>query len=103
MLINKGPSSGDILCFKLVTGEEIVGKLVEKTDEGYVLSRPCTVIPSQQGLGLMQTLMCAELNTNVVLNKATVIMSGPVIDTIENHYIRTTTGIEPVSNGGIIT
>ena len=103
MLINKGPTSGDIMCFKIVTGEEIVGKLIEENETGYVLAKPCTVIPSQQGLGLMQTLMCAELNTNVVLNKATVIMSGPVIDKIESHYIRTTTGIEPVSNGGIIT
>jgi hypothetical protein len=103
MLINKGAQAGSIMCFKVVTGEEIVGKLVSETAEGYELSRPCTVIPSQQGLGLMQSLMCAELNTNVVLNKATVLMSGPVIQDIENHYIRTTTGIEPVTKGGIIT
>jgi hypothetical protein len=103
MLINKGAQAGNIMCFKVVTGEEIVGKLVSETAEGYELSRPCTVIPSQQGLGLMQSLMCAELNNNVVLNKATVLMSGPVIQDIENHYIRTTTGIEPVTKGGIIT
>ena len=103
MLINKGPSEGDILCFKIATGEEIVGKLVEEKADGYVLAKPCTVIPSQQGLGLMQSLMCADININVTLNKSTVIMSGPVIKDIENHYIRTTSGIETVPANGIIT
>ena len=102
MLINKGYSAGDIVCFKLV-GEEIVAKLVEETADGYVLSKPCTIIPSpQQGIGLMQSLISADINNNVTLNKSHVIMSAPVITDIENHYIRTTTGIQPAKSG-IIT
>lgn len=103
MLINKGYQEGDILVFKIVTGEEIVGKFVEEKADGYVLNKPCTVIPSQQGLGLMQTLMCADININTTLNKSAVIMSSPVIKDIENHYIRTTTGIETAPANGIIT
>jgi hypothetical protein len=30
-------------------------------------------------------------------------MTAPVITDIENHYIRTTTGIQPATKGGIIT
>lgn len=103
MLINKGPEAGDILCFKIATGEEVVAKLIEEKADGYVVSKPCTVIPSQQGLGLMQSLMCADININTTLNKSAVIMSGPVIKDIENHYIRTTTGIETAPANGIIT
>lgn len=103
MLIQKGVQAGDILVFKLVTSEEVVAKLVEETAEGYVVSKPCTVIPSQQGLGLMQSIMCADININTTINKSAVVMSAPVIKDIENHYIRTTTGIETAPANGIIS
>jgi len=102
MLIQKGYQTGDIVCFKLVNGDETVAKIVEETTDGFVLNRPCTVIPSPQGLGLMQSLISADINNNITLNKAHVIMHSPVIADIENHYIRTTTGIQPVKSG-IIT
>ena len=102
MLIQKGYSAGDIICFKLV-GEEVVAKIVEETADSYVLNKPCTVVPSQQGIGLMQSLISADINTSVTLNKSHVMMHSPVITDIENHYIRTTTGIQPATKGGIIT
>jgi hypothetical protein len=102
MLIQKGYQAGDIVCFKIVNGDEIVAKIVETTDDGFVVNRPCTVIPSPQGLGLMQSLISADINNNVTLKNTHVIMHGPVITDIENHYIRTTTGIQPAKSG-IIT
>ena len=102
MLIKKGYAEGDIVSFKLV-GEEVVAKIVEETADSYVLSKPCTVVPSQQGIGLMQSLITADINSNITLNKSHVVMHSPVITDIENHYIRTTTGIQPVTKGGIIT
>ena len=102
MLINKGYEAGNIVCFKIVTGDEIVAKIVEQTADGFILSRPCTVIPSPQGLGLMQSLISADINNNVTLKNEHILMHGPVITDIENHYIRTTTGIQPAKSG-IIT
>ena len=102
MLINKGYAEGDIVCFKMVTGDEIIAKFVEQLPAGFTVNRPCTVIPSNQGLGLMQSLISADINTNVTLKFEHVIMHGPVITDIENHYIRTTTGIQPAKSG-IIT
>jgi hypothetical protein len=102
MLIQKGYSAGDIVCFKLV-GEEVVAKIVEETADSYVLNKPCSVVPSQQGIGFMQSLISADINSNITLNKSHVVMHSPVIADIENHYIRTTTGIQPVTKGGIIT
>jgi hypothetical protein len=99
MLINKGYSAGDIVCFKIVNGDEIVAKLVEVLGEGFLINRPCTVIPSNQGLGLMQSLISADINTNVTLKHDHIIMHSPVITDIENHYIRTTTGIQPAKSG----
>lgn len=103
MLINKGYDTGDIVCFKLVNGDETVAKLVSEDADAFVISKPCTVVPSQRGLGLIQSLFSGELNNNVTLNKSHVMMHSPVIDDIKNHYIQTTTGIQPVTKGSIIT
>jgi hypothetical protein len=102
MLIQKGYSTGDIVCFKISNGDEIIAKIVEVKDTGYIVNKPCTVIPSQQGLGLMQSLISGDINTNITLNNSHVIMHSPVIKDIENHYIQTTTGIQPATRGGII-
>ena len=102
MLLQKSYAAGDIMCFKILNGDEIVAKLVEDAADKFVISRPCTIIPSQQGLGLIQSLFSGDINTNITLSKSHVMMHSPVIKDIENHYIRTTTGIEPISKG-IIT
>ena len=102
MLINKGYSDGDIVCFKLVNGDEIVAKIVEQKADGYVVSKPCTIVPSGKGLGLIQSMFSAELNNNVTLNNSHIMMHSFVFDDIKNHYIQTTTGIQPVTKGGII-
>jgi hypothetical protein len=94
MLIAKGYAAGDVICFKVVNGDEIVAKLVEEKTDGYVVSKPCTIIPSQQGLGLVQSLFSGDINNNITLSKSHVIMHSPVIKDIESHYIKTTTGIE---------
>jgi hypothetical protein len=103
MLVTNGYSKDQIVTFKLVNGDEIVAKIVEDTTEQFVISKPCTVMPSQQGLGLMQSLFTSDLNTNITLLKNHVMLHAPTIKDIENHYIQTTTGIQPVSAGGIIT
>lgn len=103
MLINKGYAAGDIVCFKLANGDETVAKIIEETPDTYIVHKPCTVVPSAQGLGLMQSLFSADINNNITLNKRHVMMHSPVVDQIESHYIQTTTGIQPVTKGGIIT
>ena len=102
MLIQKGYDAGDIVCFKVTTGDEIVAKIVSVDTDGFTVDRPCTVIPSQQGLGLMQSLISADINNNIKLKFEHVVMHSHVITDIENHYIRTTTGIQPAKSG-IIT
>lgn len=92
-----------IVSFKIVNGDEIVAKVVEETDDGYVITKPTTVMPSQQGLGLLQSLFTSDLNKSITLSKNHVMMHAPTVEDVRNHYIKTTTGIEPVTKGGIIT
>jgi hypothetical protein len=103
MLENKGYAKDDIVSFKIVNGDEIVARIVEQDDAGFTVSKPTTVMPSQQGLGLIQSLFTVELDKTVRLEKQHVMMHAPTVKDVQNHYIKTTTGIEPVSKGGIVT
>lgn len=103
MLVTNKYSQDDIVTFKIVNGDEIVAKIVEESDDAFTVMKPCTVMPSQQGLGLLQSLFTSDLNKSIRLEKQHVMMHAPTVKDVQNHYIKTTTGIEPVSKGGIIT
>lgn len=103
MLIDKGYSEGDVVSFKLVNGDEIVAKVVSSDPAGWNISKPCTVIPSPQGLGLIQSMFSAELNKNVLLRSEHVMMHAEALQQMKDHYTTTTTGIQTVSKGPIIT
>ena len=96
MLISKPYQPNDVLAFKLVTGEEVIAKLVSETDDYYELSKPLTLIPTPQGMAMSQSLLSADLKANNIrLNKNTVVMHSPVRADINSEYIRGTTGIQP--------
>ena len=96
MLLNKPHeyTPGDIIAFKLVNGDEIVAKIVSNTSYGWNVAKPCTVVPSQKGLGLMQTMFSADINKDVTLKAEHVMMHSPVVKELETHYIQTTSGIQ---------
>ena len=102
MLVTNKYAEDDIVTFKIVNGDEIVAKIVEESDDAFTVSKPCTVMPSQKGLGLIQSLFTSEVEKNIQLSKRHVMMHSPTVKDVENHYIKTVTGIEPVSPGGII-
>lgn len=104
MLISrKKYDQGDVVSFRLSTGDEIIARVSEEADTEYVLERPCTVLPSAQGMGLIQTVMTADQDHKFTLSKHHVVMHGMSIDAMQKHYIKTTTGIEPITRGSIIT
>jgi hypothetical protein len=103
MLQSNAYAKDQVVSFKLVNGDEIVAKIIEETNDGFTINKPCTVMPSQQGLGLMQSLFTSDLNKSISLAKNHVMLHAPTVEAVVNHYIQTTTGIEPVTAGGIIT
>jgi hypothetical protein len=103
MLENKGYAKDTVVSFKIVNGDELVAKIVEETHDGFVINKPTTVMPSQKGLGLIQSLFTSDVNKNITLDKRHVMLHSPTVKDVEDYYIQTTTGIQPVSAGGIIT
>jgi hypothetical protein len=103
MLVSRGYQEGDIVSFKLTTGDEIVARIASTDTDSFEITKPCTVMPSPQGMGLIQSLFTADADVNVRLQKQHIVMHAPSIDAMQKHYIKTTTGIEPVTRGSIIT
>lgn len=102
MLVKKGYDQGTIVSFKLVNGDEVLAKLISTESDRFVVIKPCTVMPSPQGIGLMQSLFCGDINNNIDIRFDHVLMHAPVVKEIEDHYLTTTTGIQTVSKGSIV-
>jgi hypothetical protein len=104
MLVSKDYVEKDIVSFKLVNGDEIVARIAAPaTSAGYIIEKPCTVVPAQGGIALIQSLFSAEINNNIELKFTHVMMHSPTTRGIADHYIQVTTGIQTVNKGGIIT
>ena len=102
LVSNQKYANGDVVSFKMVTGDEIIAKVLEQTDEGFSVSAPCTVMPSQQGLGLMQSLFSAKEDVKIFLSKNHVMFHAESIEQMRVHYIKTTTGVDVIAKPGII-
>ena len=102
MLVSQKYASGDVVSFKMVNGDELVAKVLEETDAGFSVSAPCTVMPSQQGLGLMQSLFSAKEDIKVFLSRQHVMFHAESLEQMKAHYVKTTTGVEIIPKQSII-
>jgi hypothetical protein len=98
MLVNKGYSVGDCVSFKIANGDEVVGRIEGETETEYLIAHPMTVVPSANGLGLMQSMFSTEAKGTAKLSKAHIMMHNRTMDAMADHYRETTTGIKTVRN-----
>jgi hypothetical protein len=94
MLIDKGVCVGEVVTFKLTSGEELVAKLIEDGAAYYKLSRPMVIGMGQQGPGLMPYLFTVHPDKEVKLNKGVVAMAEATDKQFADQFIQTTTGIK---------
>ena len=103
MLIEKTQyQAGDIVTFKLYNGDEVVAKIISENTDSWHIDRPTTVVPSQKGIMLVATLFTGEPDSRPILRKDHVLLHTNTVKEVRDHYIEQTTGIRPVSAGGII-
>jgi hypothetical protein len=93
MLIDKGVCEGEVVTFKLTSGEELVAKLVEDGAAYYKLSRPMVIGMGQQGPGLMPYLFTVHPDKDVKLNKNVVAMAEATDKQFADQFLQSTTGI----------
>ena len=93
MLIDKGVMEGEVITFKLTSGEEIVAKLLENGPMYYKLSRPMVIGMGPKGPGLMPYLFTVHPDKEIKLAKSTVTVAEATDKTFADQFIETTTGI----------
>lgn len=96
MLIETPYKNGDIVAVKLVSGEEVIGRLEAETSDHIKLNKPTVFANTPQGVALvpfMQT-MDLGLNPTVPLRAGNCTAVIKVAQELANVYIEGTSGIK---------
>jgi hypothetical protein len=85
---------GKVYTFKLNSGEELVAKITDSTDDTISVSEPVSVAPGPQGMGLVPSLFTADLGQSVTINTNSIAMYCETDDSVRMKYVEATTGIK---------
>ena len=91
-----------VYTFKLTNADEIVAKVIEITEDGYILSQPLSAVPTEKGLQLIYTVFTGNPKENATINKTAVAMICQTREEVTDHYLEATTGIKTVRNSKIL-
>lgn len=99
MLSSNEPTVGDIVSFKLTSGEEVVGKIIERTIDSVFIAKPVQIVmqqlgPKQVGLAFMPVLGSVSdvMSLRFPFNGMAIRPTRTGDDVIRN-YLQATTGI----------
>ena len=92
----------DIVSFKLISGEEVVARLVSETDHHYEICKPLSLMPGPQGLALAQTMMSSRMDHNIMLIKTAVVMHSPSREEMTSAWYEATSGIKTANSSKIL-
>jgi hypothetical protein len=91
-----------VYTFKLTNADELVGKIIEITNDGYIVSQPLSAVPTEKGIQLIFTVFTGNPKENVTINKTAIAMICQTRDEVCDHYLEATTGIKSVRKPSII-
>ena len=91
-----------VYTFKLTNADEIVGKIVDITDESYIVAQPLSAVPTEKGIQLIFTVFTGDPKENATINKTAIAMICQTREEVGDHYLEATTGIKPVRNSKIL-
>ena len=98
MLINKNAQQtvGDIVTFKLVNGDELVGKITDDTTGSVTLSKPVNIVLTQQGPSFAPVTWSGDPESEVKIDRINILFSVPTDAQLTSQYIKLTMGIQLV-------
>lgn len=102
-MLNTRPNVKDIIVFKLVSGEEVIARLVEDRGKEMRISKPISVGMAPDGRVAMVPFMVSLKDDCIVsINLNNVIIFNVARDEIRDAYIANTSGIAPASAADIV-
>lgn len=94
MLIETAIKDGDIVSFKLSSGEEIVARLKSQDDKSYTLLKPMVLIMQQQGMGLAPFMFSVSPDAKFILQNGSISCVAKTEDEIAKQYTASTSNIQ---------
>ena len=95
MLIDAGFKANDIIAMRITGGDEVIAKFLSQDDKTIKVSKPLALTMTQQGIGMTQYLMMADMTREFVFNKSSVVTMQKANKAAADNYIQGTTGITP--------
>lgn len=89
MLIERSKYNiNDVISFKLINGDEIVGRLVKQDSESYEINKPCVVLTTPEGIGVLQAMFGLDPDRdNLQYRDQHIVSMCPTHDKLKEHYI----------------
>ena len=97
MFIEIPYKTGDTVSLKLISGEEVVGRVGDPTQDVVVLTKPMTFIMGPQGLGMVPYMFSAPLDAKIKIKESAIVAIVKTDDQINKQYIQQTTSLSLVS------
>ncbi len=87
-------NTDEIFTFKLVSGEEVVAKVVDIAETSLRITQPVSIGPTPQGKpGLIPSMFTYDPEHPVELNTSSIAMIGLTDENIKAQYLQATTGL----------
>jgi hypothetical protein len=94
MLLDKGVTVGEIITLKLTSGEEVLGKLVEETNDYFKLNKPRVLTAGAQGIGMAPYLFTVDPDKDIKLLRSNVTVVEATMKEYADSYTQGVTGIQ---------
>jgi hypothetical protein len=94
MLISKGIAEGEVVTIKTTAGEEIVAKLVTDGPLSVTVKKPLCLTATKDGIGLVPFLFTTDPDSEISINKNSIMVLAATIKDAADRYTEQTTGIK---------
>lgn len=101
MLIEQKPEKGTIVAIKLISGDEIVGKIERLGTIDLVISKPIAIGLSAQGVGFAPFMLSVAEDASLTFKLEQIITYVQAREEIKSAYIQSTSGITPAGTGNL--
>lgn len=109
MLIQKPASLGDVVTFRISSGEEVIGKWVADNADSIVIDKPISIAlqmhsSGQPGLAFAPFMLSFDDSGKLAFYKANIV-TAPVVtrkDVSMNYISATSSIVQPQATGGLV-
>jgi hypothetical protein len=99
MLINTTKfKPNEVVTMKLVTGEEIISRLVVSEGLSYKVSKPLVLSMTPNGVGMTPFLFTADIDGEIDIPSSAVVAITKTEQNTAGQYLKGTTGIQPATS-----